>query len=269
MNDARALCVCFVSTMAQVRLDGRSTEMLRRQRIHRNYVPRACGSARYQIDGTIVVAAIHGPMPVKPWKEDVEKCVVEVELNAANEMNREEERACEARIRGAIEGTVVRREFPRLGLRVSLRVCSDDGNVEAACVNAVCTALIDADIPMFGLICASSCAILSDGRKVIDPTRREEAEARAIVRACALTKHRDKEEIAIVGCSTVGALSEEEYLDCIAFIVDATASVAKLQKKSIARFELEGKRAEDEPAKKRPNVNEPAETEGMANRPVG
>ena len=89
------------------------------------------------------------------------------------------------------------------------------------------------------------------------------------MRACALTKHRDKEEIAIVGCSTVGALSEEEYLDCIAVIVDATASVAKLQKKSIARFELEGKRAEDEPAKKRPNVNEPAETEGMANRPVG
>ena len=59
------------------------------------------------------------------------------------------------------------------------RIVSDDGNAEAACVNALCCALIDADVAMHGLICANACAILSDGTKVIDPTKREENEARA------------------------------------------------------------------------------------------
>ena len=34
---------------------------------------------------------------------------------------------------------------------------------------------LDADVPMYGMLCANSCAIMSDGRKVIDPTMREGA----------------------------------------------------------------------------------------------
>ena len=254
--------------MSALRPDGRTHEMLRRQRLHRAYVERACGSARYQIDGTTVVAAVHGPMAVKPWKENVEHAVVEVELNSANVMSRDDERACEARVRGSIEATVVLSEFPQLGIRVSLRVVSDDGNVEAACVNAACCALIDADLPMNGLICANSCAILRDGTKVIDPIRLEEASARAVVRACTLSKYREKEEITIVGCSTTGVMSEEEYLDCVAFIVDATASVANFQKKSIARFELEGKLSEG-PTPRKESKLEKSAMEGVENKPVG
>jgi hypothetical protein len=112
---------------------------------------------------------------------------------------------------------------------------------------------------------------LSDGTKVIDPTKREENEARAVVRACALSKYREKEEIAIVGCSTTGALTEEEYLESIAFIVDATASVVNFQKKSIARFELEGKFQEDgtKEAKRAKTASEDTPMEGMENKPIG
>ena len=243
--------------------------MIRRQRLHRARVLGATGSAQYAIDGTIVVATAHGPMAVKPWREDVDRGVVDVELSAPGFMTKDEERACEARVRGAIEATVVRYDFPRSGLRVCLRVVSDDGNAEAACVNAVCCALIDANIPMYGLICANACAILSDGTMVIDPTKREENEARAVVRACALSKYREKEEIAIVGCSTIGALTEKEYLDSIAFILDATASVVDIQKKSIARFELEGKLREDVVATKKLKASEDSPMEGLENRPLG
>jgi len=254
-----------------LRGDGRSSEMLRRQRLHRHYVAGAHGSAEYAIDGTIVVATVHGPQKVKPWREEVERGIVEFELTSAGAMTREEERACEARVRGAIEATVVRYDFPRLGLRATARIVSDDGNAEAACVNALCCALIDADVAMHGLICANACAILSDGTKVIDPTKREENEARAVVRACALSKYREKEEIAIVGCSTTGALTEEEYLESIAFIVDATASVVNFQKKSIARFELEGKFQEDgtKEAKRAKTASEDTPMEGMENKPIG
>ena len=89
-----------------------------------------------------------------------------------------------------------------------------------------------------------------------------------MVRACALSKHREKDEIAIVGCSTTGALTEKEYLDAIAFIVDATAAVVNIQKKSIARYEVHGKLHEDEAPKKRQNT-EDAPMEGMENRPLG
>ena len=242
--------------------------MLRRQRLHRSSVSSACGSAEYRIDGTIVVAAVHGPLRIAPWREAHDRGVIDVELSAPGWMSRDDQRACEGRLRGAIERCVELRDFPRFGLRVSARVVSDDGNAEAACVNAMCCALIDANVPMRGLICANACALTREGSMVIDPTKREETEARAVVRACALSKHREKDEIAIVGCSTTGALTEKEYLDAIAFIVDATAAVVNIQKKSIARYEVHGKLHEDEAPKKRQNT-EDAPMEGMENRPLG
>ena len=258
-------------TRESARGDGRASDMLRRQRLHRHRVDGARGSAEYAIDGTVVVAAVHGPQAVKPWREDHERGVIDFELTSRGRgMTRDEELACEGRVRGAIEATVVRYDFPRLGLRVTASVVSDDGNAEAACVNAVCCALLDADVPMYGMLCANSCAIMSDGRKVIDPTTREEREARGVVRACALSKHREKEEIAIVGCSTTGCMTEEEYLDSIAFIIDANASVLKFQKKSIARYELEGKLREDEPTEtKRAKREEDVPMEGLENKPIG
>lgn len=259
-----------------MRGDGRASDMLRRQRVHRRCLGEcARGSAEYAIDGTVVVAAVHGPQSVAPWREDHARGVIDFELtttttSGGGTMTRDEARAFEARVRGAIEATVVRRDFPRLGVRVCARVTSDDGNAEAACVNAVCCALVDADVPMYGMLCANSCAIMRDGRKVIDPTAREEREARGVVRACALSKTREKEEIAIVGCSTTGCMTEEEYLDSIAFIIDANASVLKFQKKSIARYELEGKLREDAPTEtKRAKREEDVPMEGLENKPVG
>jgi len=262
-----------VASSSSTRGDGRASDMLRRQRVHRWCLgARARGSAEYAIDGTVVVAAVHGPQAVAPWREDHARGVIDFELTSGGggRMTRDEARAFEARVRGAIEATVVRHDFPRMGLRVCATVASDDGNAEAACVNAVCCALVDADVPMYGMLCANSCAIMRDGRKVIDPTAREEREARGVVRACALSKTREKEEIAIVGCSTTGCMTEEEYLDSIAFIIDANASVLKFQKKSIARYELEGKLREDAPTEtKRAKREEDVPMEGLENKPVG
>lgn len=260
------------SAKPDLRLDGRAPEMLRRQRLHRHYIDFAPGSARYDIDETIVTCAVYGPHEVKPWKEDVERGVIEVEIDTANELSRDDERALENRVRGALETFLETYEFPRLGVRAALRVVSADGNVEAACINAACCAIVDAGLPIDGLLCASSCAILANGTMVIDPTKREESEARAVVCASVLDKKRDKEEIVIVGCSTKGAMTEEEYLDAIALIVDATTSVANFQKKSIARYELEDKLHEDAlvdaaDTKRARVADEPME--GLANRPIG
>jgi len=251
-----------------LRPDGRAPEMLRRQRLHRKYIDGARGSARYDIDGTIVTCAVYGPQEVKPWKEDVERGVIEVEIDTANLYSREDERALESRVRGALETALVTYEFPTLGVRFALRVVSVDGNVEAACINAACCAIEDAGLPRDGLLCASSCAILGDGTMVIDPTMREERDARAVVRASALDKKRDHEEIAIVGCSTTGTFTEDEFLNAIALIVDATTSVANFQKKSIARFELEDKLHEDAaaPTEKRPRTEV---IEGLDSKPIG
>ena len=96
-------------TRESARGDGRASDMLRRQRLHRHRVDGARGSAEYAIDGTVVVAAVHGPQAVKPWREDHERGVIDFELTSRGRgMTRDEERACEGRVRGAIEATVVR-----------------------------------------------------------------------------------------------------------------------------------------------------------------
>lgn len=140
-------------------------------------------------------------------------------------MMREEERVCEVCVWGVIEVMVVWYDFLRFGLRATARIVSDDGNVEAVCVNVFCCVFIDVDVVMYGLICVNVCVILSDGMKVIDSMKREENEARAVVRACALSKYREKEEIVIVGCFMIGVLIEEEYLEFIVFIVDVMVLV--------------------------------------------
>ena len=99
-------------TRESARGDGRASDMLRRQRLHRHRVDGARGSAEYAIDGTVVVAAVHGPQAVKPWREDHERGVIDFELTSRGRgMTRDEERACEGRVRGAIEATVVRYDF--------------------------------------------------------------------------------------------------------------------------------------------------------------
>ena len=117
-------------TRERARGDGRASDMLRRQRLHRHCVDGARGSAEYAIDGTVVVAAVHGPQAVKPWREDHERGVIDFELTSRGRgMTRDEERACEGRVRGAIEATVVRYDFPRLTARTAW--VSDDGNARA------------------------------------------------------------------------------------------------------------------------------------------
>lgn len=49
--------------------------------------------------------------------------------------------------------------IPRSQVDVSLRILSDDGSSLAALVNAAVLALVDAGIPMRGLVCAASCGL--------------------------------------------------------------------------------------------------------------
>ena len=77
------------------------------------------------------MAAVHGPQAVKPWREDHERGVIDFELTSRGRgMTRDEERACEGRVRGAIEATVVRYDFRDWDCARTASVVSDDGNAE-------------------------------------------------------------------------------------------------------------------------------------------
>ena len=57
-------------------------------------------------------------------------------------------------IRRTLEQVVLTATHPRLGVTVVLQIVSADGGVESCALNAACAALLDAAVPMRGVLCA-------------------------------------------------------------------------------------------------------------------
>jgi ribonuclease PH len=63
-------------------------------------------------------------------------------------------------LRRTLEQVVLTSMHPRLGITVVVQIVSADGSAEACAANAACAALLDAGVPMRGVLCAAACAIL-------------------------------------------------------------------------------------------------------------
>ena len=77
-------------------------------------------------------------------------------------------------IRRTLEQVVLTATHPRLGVTVVLQIVSADGAAESCALSAACAALLDAAVPMRGVLCAATCAHLPDVGPVADPTEDEE-----------------------------------------------------------------------------------------------
>jgi exosome complex component RRP46 len=65
----------------------------------------------------------------------------------------EQEREYEYNIRRTIEGVLQAALHPRTVVSVILQVMSEDGSLLACALNAACTALVDAAIPLSSTFC--------------------------------------------------------------------------------------------------------------------
>ncbi|XP_017358435.1 exosome complex component RRP46 isoform X10 [Cebus imitator] len=140
------------------------------------------------------------------------------------------EKSRERLIRNTCEAVVLGTLHPRTSITVVLQVVSDAGSLLACCLNAACMALVDAGVPMRALFCGVTCALDSDGTLVLDPTSKQEKEARAV-----LTFAVDNVERKLLMSSTKGLFSDAELQQCLAATQAASQHVFRFYRESLQR----------------------------------
>uniref|UniRef100_A0A452GQ98 Uncharacterized protein n=1 Tax=Gopherus agassizii TaxID=38772 RepID=A0A452GQ98_9SAUR len=140
------------------------------------------------------------------------------------EKNREQliRKTCEAVILGALH--------PRTSISIVLQVISDAGALLACCLNAACMGLMDAGLPMKSLFCGVTCALDATGAITLDPTAKQEKEARAV-----LTFAISSVERQVLMCTTKGSCSVEELQQCIAAAQRASGAIFQFYRDSVRR----------------------------------
>lgn len=123
----------------------------------------------------------------------------------------------------------------------------------ACAMNAACAALVDAGIPLNGLLSAVSCGVTHDGQVFLDPTKPEEQKCKAYVsfvfpsrRLSAVPElpadvDGEPVEYGILTSVTRGAMEVEEYFSCVENCRAAAAKVSEFSRSSIEQS-LKGNR---------------------------
>ena len=76
-----------------------------------------------------------------------------------------------------LNASVVTENHPRTTISLTLQVVNDDGSLLAALICCASLCLIDAAIPLRGMLSASSCIIRAGSDVLLDPTGIEERES--------------------------------------------------------------------------------------------
>ncbi|XP_002722356.4 exosome complex component RRP46 isoform X2 [Oryctolagus cuniculus] len=203
---------------------------LRHFACEQNLLSRPDGSASFLQGDTSVLAGVYGPAEVKVSKEIFNKATLEVILRPKIGLPGVAERNRERMIRNTCEAVVLGALHPRTSITVVLQIVSDAGSLLACCLNAACMALVDAGVPMRALFCGVTCALDSDGTLVLDPTAKQEKEARAV-----LTFALDSVDRKLLMSTTKGLYSDAELQQCLAAAQTASQHVFRFYRDSLLR----------------------------------
>ncbi|PGG98459.1 exosome complex component RRP41 [Blastomyces parvus] len=165
--------------LTRLRLDGRRWNELRLMQAQISTNPASSGSSYLSMGNTVVICMVHGPAEGKrseatgPAREGA---VVSVAVNVAgfSGVDRKKKSAAGGggdrqastdlaiALRDAFQPHLHTHLYPHSTISLHVSVLSSDGSLFAACINACTLALVDAGIPMPGLLCA--CTVGMSGR---------------------------------------------------------------------------------------------------------
>ncbi|KAK2750792.1 Exosome non-catalytic core component [Onygenales sp. PD_40] len=167
--------------LTRLRLDGRRWNELRLMQAQISTNPASSGSSYLTMGNTVVICTVHGPAEGK--RSDAaggarEGAVVSVAVNVAgfSSVDRKKKSAAggggggdrqastdlSIALRDAFQPHLHTHIYPHSTISIHISVLSSDGSLFAACINACTLALVDAGIPMPGLLCA--CTVGMSGR---------------------------------------------------------------------------------------------------------
>ncbi|NXF42390.1 EXOS5 protein, partial [Nyctibius bracteatus] len=179
---------------------------------------------------TSVLAGLYGPAEVKGSKELSDRATLEVLLRPKVGLPGVMERSREQLLRRTCETVVLRVLHPRTAITLVLQVLSDAGSLLSCCLNAACMGLLDAGLPLTSLFCGVTCALDPNGSIVLDPTSRQEQEARAV-----LTFAIDSVERKVLSATTKGSCSVEEMQQCLVAAQRAADTIFQFYRDSVRR----------------------------------
>lgn len=162
------------------RLSGRTPSQARAMTCRLGVLGRADGSAQWEQDQTVIVAAVHGPLVVGGNRENASEAVIEVIFKPFSGVPGPRERHLESVIQSTLKSIVHTARHPRTCIQVVLQAAHEDGSVLAVALNASVAALLDACIPMRTLFAAACIAVTPANERLLDPDCQEEKVAESL-----------------------------------------------------------------------------------------
>lgn len=165
-----------------IRLDGRRVDEIRPMTVEMGVLTRADGSCYLEWGNNKVLAAVYGPRELHPRRlQRPSEALVRYRYNMAAFSVEDRIRPGPSRrsteiskVSGeAFEPVVMKQYYPSAVIDVFTEVLQADAGTRTAAINAATLALVDAGIPMKGLVAA--CAVGKvDGQLVIDLNKPED-----------------------------------------------------------------------------------------------
>lgn len=228
------------------RLDGREFDELRPIKIEAGVLKRADGSCYLEMGRNKVVAAVYGPRELHPRHlQDPSKAVIRYRYNMAPFSVEERKRPGPDRrsieiskvSKEAVEAIVIKELFPRSTIDIFVEVLQADAGSRTACLNAASVALVDAGVPMRGII--SSVAVAKvDGVLVLDPIKEEDYYGEADIPFAFLIRNGKIESITLLQMD--GRITKEELKEAIKLAKKGAMEIYKLQREAIMKkYEIE------------------------------
>jgi len=223
------------------RLDGRKFDELRPIKIEAGVLKRADGSCYLEMGGNKVVAAVYGPREVHPKHlEDPSAAIIRYRYNMApfsvedRKKPGPDRRSIEISkvSREALEPVIMKELFPRSAIDIFVEVLQADAGSRTACLNAASVALIDAGIPMRGIVTSVAVAKV-DGVLVLDPMKEEDYYGEADIPFAFLIRNGKIEAITLLQMD--GKVTADELREALKLAKKGAMQIYQLQREAIMR----------------------------------
>ncbi|MEM4946080.1 MAG: exosome complex exonuclease Rrp41 [Archaeoglobaceae archaeon] len=223
------------------RLDGRLPDQLRPIKIEVDVLKRADGSCYIEMGKNKVVAAVYGPREAfSRHIQDPSRVVVRYRYNMAPFSVEERKRPGPDRrsieiskvSKEAFEAVIMKELFPRSVVDIFVEVLQADAGSRTACINAASVALVDAGMPMKGMLTSVAVAKV-DGVLVLDPMKEEDNFGEADMPFAFLIRGGKIESIALLQMD--GRMTRDEIKEAIKLAKKGAMEIYNLQREAIMK----------------------------------
>ncbi len=221
------------------RLDGRAVNELRPIKIEVGVVPNADGSCYLEWGYNKVLAAVYGPKEAlpkhtaNPYRANIKYYYRMASFSVPDRKNpRPGRREIEiSKISGeALEAAVFTERFPNTAINVFVEIFDSNAGTRIAGLTAASLALVDAGIPMRGIV--AGCTVgKAGGHIVVDLTKEEEDAPDAVDIPIAVIPETDE----LVLLQMDGILTKKEWEEAIKLGLEGCKKVSALQKEALLK----------------------------------